>query len=112
MRALTPLEARVLGVLVEKQHTVPDTYPLSLNALVAGCNQKTARAPVIEASDAEVLTALDGLKGLSLVFEGSSSRVVKFEHNLGRVHGRACVCGGAAGGADAARAADRRPSCA
>ena len=87
MRHLTPLEARVLGVLVEKQHTVPDTYPLSLNAIVAGCNQKTARAPVIEATDAEVMTAVDGLKGLSLVFEGSSSRTIKFEHNLGRVQG-------------------------
>ncbi len=85
MRSLTPLEARVLGVLVEKQHTVPDTYPLSLNALVAGCNQKTAREPVIAATDAEVLTAVDGLKSLSLVFEGSGSRVVKFEHNLPRV---------------------------
>jgi uncharacterized protein YceH (UPF0502 family) len=85
MRSLTPLEARVLGVLVEKQHTVPDTYPLSLNALVAGCNQKTARDPVIAASDVEVLTALDGLKSLSLVFEGSGSRVIKFEHNLPRV---------------------------
>ncbi|MFN7723904.1 MAG: YceH family protein [Rubrivivax sp.] len=84
MRALTPLEARVLGVLVEKQHTVPDTYPLSLNALVAGCNQKTARHPVIEATDAEVLSAIDGLKSLSLAFEGSSSRVVKFEHNAAR----------------------------
>ena len=84
MRNLSPLEARVLGVLVEKQHTVPDTYPLSLNALVAGCNQKTARSPVIETSDAEVLSAVDGLKSLSLVFEGSSSRVVKFEHNLAR----------------------------
>jgi len=87
MRHLTPLEARVLGVLVEKQSTVPDTYPLSLNALVAGCNQKTARAPVLEATDAEVLTAVDGLKALSLVFEGSGSRVVKFEHNMGRVLG-------------------------
>ena len=87
MRALTPLEARVLGVLVEKQSTVPDTYPLSLNALVAGCNQKTARNPVIEASDAEVLTAVDGLKSLSLAFEGSGSRVVKFEHNTARVLG-------------------------
>ncbi len=77
----------MLGVLVEKQHTVPDTYPLSLNALVAGCNQKTARAPVIEATDAEVLTAADGLKSLSLVFEGGGSRVVKFEHNMGRVLG-------------------------
>ena len=85
MRLLSPLEARVLGVLVEKQHTVPDTYPLSLNAIVAGCNQKTARIPVIEATDAEVLSALDGLKGLSLIFEGSSSRVVKFEHNTARV---------------------------
>ena len=84
VRALTPLEARVLGVLVEKQHTVPDTYPLSLNALVAGCNQKTARSPVIEATEAEVLTAVDSLKALSLVFEGSGSRVVRFEHNLGR----------------------------
>jgi uncharacterized protein YceH (UPF0502 family) len=84
LRILTPLEARVLGVLVEKQHTVPDTYPLSLNALVAGCNQKTARSPVIEATEAEVLTAVDSLKALSLVFEGSGSRVVRFEHNLGR----------------------------
>ena len=84
VRTLTPLEARVLGVLVEKQHTVPDTYPLSLNSLVAGCNQKTARSPVIEASEAEVLTAVDSLKALSLVFEGSGSRVVRFEHNVGR----------------------------
>jgi uncharacterized protein YceH (UPF0502 family) len=87
MRALTPLEARVLGVLVEKQATVPDTYPLSLNALVAGCNQKTAREPVMAATEAEVLTAADGLKGLSLVFESSGSRVVRFEHNLGRALG-------------------------
>jgi uncharacterized protein YceH (UPF0502 family) len=85
LRHLTPLEARVLGVLVEKQHTVPDTYPLSLNSLVAGCNQKTARHPVIEATDAEVLTAIDGLKSMSLVFEGSGSRVVRYEHNMGRV---------------------------
>ena len=85
MRSLSPLEARVLGVLVEKQHTVPDTYPLSLNALVAGCNQKTARVPVIEATDAEVLVALDGLKSMSLVFEGGGSRVTKFEHNAARV---------------------------
>lgn len=84
MRELTPLEARVLGVLVEKQATVPDTYPLSLNALVAGCNQKTARDPVMAASDPEVLAAIDGLKGLSLVFEVSGSRVVRFEHNIQR----------------------------
>ena len=84
LRPLTPLEARVLGVLVEKQHTVPDTYPLSLNALVAGCNQKTARSPVIEATEAEVLTAVDGLKSASLLFEVSGSRVARYEHNMPR----------------------------
>ena len=83
-RALTPLEARVLGVLVEKQATVPDTYPLSLNTLVAGCNQKTTRDPVMNATDAEVLGALDGLKGMSLAFEGSSTRVTRYEHNAVR----------------------------
>jgi uncharacterized protein YceH (UPF0502 family) len=87
IRALTPLEARVLGVLVEKQHTVPDTYPLSLNALTAGCNQKTARAVVMNATEGEVVEAIDGLKRLSLVFEGSSSRVPRFEHNMNRVFG-------------------------
>ncbi|HQY08257.1 MAG: YceH family protein [Burkholderiales bacterium] len=85
MRDLTPLEARVVAVLVEKQATVPDTYPLSLNALVAGCNQKTAREPVMNVDESQVLTAIDGLKSMSLVFEGSGSRVVRYEHNLGRV---------------------------
>jgi hypothetical protein len=84
---LSALEARVLGVLVEKQATVPDTYPLSLNSLVAGCNQKTAREPVMSASDATVLEAIDGLKQLSLVFETSGSRVVRFEHNAARALG-------------------------
>jgi uncharacterized protein YceH (UPF0502 family) len=87
IRALTLLEGRVLGVLVEKQHTVPDSYPLSLNALTLGCNQKTGRAPVMNATEAEVLTAIDGLKRLSLVMEGSSSRVPRFEHNMSRVLG-------------------------
>jgi uncharacterized protein YceH (UPF0502 family) len=87
LRALTPLEARIVGVLVEKQHTVPDTYPLSLNALTLGCNQKTARSPVMNVSEAEVLAAIEDLKLLSLVFEGSSSRVPRFEHNLNRVLG-------------------------
>ena len=87
IRALTLLEGRVLGVLVEKQHTVPDSYPLSLNALTLGCNQKTGRSPVMNATEAEVLTALDGLKRLSLVMEGSSSRVPRFEHNMNRVLG-------------------------
>ena len=86
-RSLTPLEARCLGVLVEKQHTVPDSYPLSLNALVLGCNQKTARDPVMNVSEAEALQALDGLKEQSLVNEVSGSRVVRFEHNAQRAIG-------------------------
>jgi uncharacterized protein len=82
---LSLLETRVLGVLVEKQHTVPDTYPLTLNALVAGCNQKTSRDPVIEATEAEVQAALDHLKALSLAVESSGGRVMRYAHNAGRV---------------------------
>jgi uncharacterized protein YceH (UPF0502 family) len=85
MRPLSLLEARALGVLVEKSLTVPDSYPLSLNALTLGCNQKTARDPVISASDAEVQVAVDALKSLALAFEVSGSRVARYEHNLGRV---------------------------
>jgi uncharacterized protein YceH (UPF0502 family) len=84
LRALSLLEGRVLGVLVEKAHTVPDSYPLSLNSLTLGCNQKTARDPVIAATEAEVQASVDALKGLSLVFESSGSRVTRYEHNLGR----------------------------
>ncbi|MDP1682077.1 MAG: YceH family protein [Burkholderiales bacterium] len=81
---LSLLETRVLGVLSEKQHTVPDTYPLSLNALVAGCNQKTSRHPIIEATEAEVQAAIDSLKGPALVVESSGGRVTRTAHNMGR----------------------------
>jgi uncharacterized protein YceH (UPF0502 family) len=84
MRELSLLESRVLGVLVEKAHTVPDSYPLSLNSLVAGCNQKTARDPVIQATEAEVQVAIDALKALHLAAESSGSRVTRYEHNMGR----------------------------
>ncbi len=87
LRPLSLLETRVLGVLVEKQHTVPDSYPLSLNSLTLGCNQKTARDPVLNASEAEVQAAVDALRVLSLVFESSGSRVARYEHNTGRVLG-------------------------
>ena len=83
--ALTSVEARVLGVLAEKQHTVPDTYPLSLNALVAGCNQKTSRDPVMEVSDAQAQEALDSLRSMNLVIESSGSRVPRYSHNVERV---------------------------
>ncbi|HWK85726.1 MAG TPA: DUF480 domain-containing protein, partial [Caldimonas sp.] len=85
LRPLSPLETRVLGVLVEKAHTVPDSYPLSLNSLTLGCNQKTARDPVFSASEGEVQTAVDALKQLSLAFESSGSCVARYEHNMGRV---------------------------
>jgi hypothetical protein len=83
--ALSLLETRVLGVLVEKQHTVPDSYPLTLNAITAGCNQKTSRDPVINASESEVQAAVDHLKSLSLVIESSGGRVMRYEHNVPRV---------------------------
>ena len=79
---LSLLETRVLGVLGEKRHTVPDTYPLSLNALVAGCNQKTSRHPVIEATETEVQAAIDSLKGPALVIETSGGRVTRYAHNM------------------------------
>lgn len=84
---LSPLEIRILGTLVEKQRTVPDTYPLSVNALQAGCNQKTSRNPVMETSEPEIVVALDRLKELGLVREISGSRVSRFEHQLEKVLG-------------------------
>lgn len=84
LRTLTALEARVLAVLVEKESTVPDSYPLSLNALTLGCNQKTARDPVMSASESDVLLALEELKHMHLVNTVSGSRVVRFEHNAAR----------------------------
>ena len=84
LRPLSLLEARVLGVLIEKAHTVPDSYPLSLNSLTLGCNQKTARDPIVNATEGEVQAAADALKALNLAFESSGSRVSRYEHNLGR----------------------------
>jgi uncharacterized protein len=84
MRHLNPIEARVLATLMEKARTVPDSYPLTLNSLVAGCNQKTSREPLMNVSDAQAQEALDDLKLLSLVFESSGSRVARWEHNFQR----------------------------
>jgi uncharacterized protein YceH (UPF0502 family) len=82
---LSLLETRVLGVLVEKQHTVPDSYPLTLNALISGCNQKTSRDPVMEAAETEVQATIDRLKNLSLVVESSGNRVMRYSQNVGKV---------------------------
>jgi uncharacterized protein len=84
---LSLLEARVIGVLMEKQATTPDVYPLTLNALTAGCNQKTSRNPVMSVTEADVQGALDGLRRQSLIIEsyGASGRVMRFAHNLPKV---------------------------
>ena len=87
LKILTPIEARVLATLMEKARTVPDSYPLSMNALVLGCNQKTSREPLMDISNDEAGKAIAELKTLSLVFEGSSSRVPRFEHNFQRTVG-------------------------
>jgi uncharacterized protein YceH (UPF0502 family) len=84
-RQLSLLETRVLGTLYEKQHTVPDSYPLTLNSLVSGCNQKTSRSPVMELTEAEVQAALDSLKGANLVMETSGGRAQRYSHNVERV---------------------------
>jgi len=82
---LSLLETRVLGVLAEKQRTVPDSYPLTLNSLVSGCNQKTSRNPVLELSESQVQAAIESLKGYSLVAETSGGRAFRYEHNADRV---------------------------
>lgn len=82
MIQLSPIECRVLGTLVEKAQTTPNQYPLTLNALTSGCNQKSNRDPLLELSEDEVLEAVDSLKGKSLVREAilTGSRVNKFKH--------------------------------
>jgi len=79
---LTIHEARVIGCLIEKQVTTPDQYPLSLNALVNACNQKSNRHPVLELEEREVQSVVDGLMKRQLVLEksGFGSRVPKYQH--------------------------------
>jgi len=82
--ALTPIEARVLGSLIEKEITTPEYYPLSLNALTNACTQKSNRDPVLHLEEYEVRKALNHLESQSLVrsVSASDSRVTKFEHRL------------------------------
>jgi uncharacterized protein YceH (UPF0502 family) len=84
---LTAAQARVLGALVEKEATTPDYYPLSLNALVNACNQRSNREPVMDLDEEDVRQALHGLQdhGLAGPARGSDSRVTKYEHWLGEV---------------------------
>lgn len=80
MLTLTAAEVRVLGALIEKGITTPEYYPLTLNALVNACNQKSSRDPVMELSEADVRSALFELEQIGLVRVLADSRVSKFEH--------------------------------
>ena len=82
--SLNPIEIRILGVLAEKQMTTPDYYPLTLNALITGCNQKTNRNPVMDLDTETVSAALYQLRRQRLVFQVKThgSRTLKYEHHL------------------------------
>jgi len=82
---LTRAEARVLGALVEKEVTTPDYYPMSLNALINACNQRSNREPVMDLDEEEVRQALHGLEDMRLAgrARGADGRVTKYEHWLG-----------------------------
>src|SRR2546426_4061969 len=85
---LTQAEARVLGALIEKESTTPEYYPLTLNALVNACNQKSNREPVVSYDDRSVTDALEHLRDRNLVyvFYGSTSRVPKYKYMLPSVY--------------------------
>ncbi len=81
-RTLAPIEIRILGSLLEKQQATPEYYPLTLGALVAACNQKSNREPVLELSESDVLGALESMRELVLVWKVTGSRTDKWEENL------------------------------
>jgi uncharacterized protein len=86
---LTPLEARVIGSLIEKEVTTPDQYPLTLNALTAACNQKSNRDPVLHLSNTEVQDVVDGLMKKHLVTDrsgGVGGRVTRYRHRFCNSH--------------------------
>jgi uncharacterized protein YceH (UPF0502 family) len=85
---LTEIEARIVGALVEKQLTTPEYYPLTMNALVAACNQKSNREPVMSLNEETVTQALETLRDRNIVyvFYGSTSRVPKYKHMLPQVY--------------------------
>ncbi|MGF1839825.1 YceH family protein [Vibrio atlanticus] len=81
---LSPIEARIIGCLIEKEVTTPDHYPLTLNSLTTACNQKSNREPVLSLSESDVLDAVDGLIGRRMVSDESSfnGRVNKYQHRF------------------------------
>ena len=87
MIILTPMQARVLGCLMEKKETTPDQYPLTLNALRNACNQKSSRSPVVNYSEGEVGHTIRELEAMDLVREEWGARVPKYEHSANKVLG-------------------------
>ena len=81
---ITPIEARILGCLIEKEATTPDVYPLTLNSLLAACNQKSSREPVMELDTDDLVTALDSLIDKTLVstWKSDRNRMAKYQHKL------------------------------
>jgi len=86
---LTPVQLRVLGCLLEKERTTPDTYPLTMNALLAACNQTTNRWPIVSLTEATVSNSIENLKGEGLlrVVYSRSNRADKYRHVLGEAWG-------------------------
>src|SRR4051812_1877081 len=82
IHVLSVNERRVLGVLVEKAKTTPDAYPLSLNGLITGCNQKSNRDPLLDLSDIDVEEALAACQQKRLAFKITGGRVERWKHNL------------------------------
>ncbi|HEY8366266.1 MAG TPA: YceH family protein [Bacteroidia bacterium] len=84
---LTFEESRVLGVLLEKEKSTPEYYPMTVNGILTACNQKSARNPVVQFTEDVVVEAIDGLKkkGLVLTVSGGGSRSLKYKHNAGIV---------------------------
>ncbi len=83
-RKLDPIEIRVLGALMEKERTTPDSYPLTINAVIAACNQKSNRDPAMQLSETEVVEALDRLREDVLAWRSDGARVERWEHSLDR----------------------------
>jgi uncharacterized protein len=83
-RVLDAVEIRVLGCLLEKQQLTPEYYPLTVNALVAACNQRSSREPVMDLTEAEVVAALDRLAEHVLVWKSAGARSERWLHNLDR----------------------------
>ena len=83
-RPLDEIEVRVLGCLLEKQQTTPEYYPLTVNAMIAACNQKSNREPVLELTESQVRSALQSLRNEVLVWPVDGARVERWEHNLDR----------------------------